>query len=95
MKNLVTFSANDTHVVQDVPKRFTVAVSGTFGSGTVAVKYNTGSGTYATYASGETGSFTAAGEREFCRCGLNDDIQIVLTGSTSPALTVIIRELEA
>lgn len=91
---LRTLTSNTTYTLP-IAKRFTVAVSGTFGGGTVSVKYATdvGSTTFATYASGETGAFTEAGEREFAPCGAADTIQITLTGSTTPSIIVALREL--
>lgn len=96
MSKLKTLTANETYTVSGINRRFTVSVSGTFGSGTVAVKYatNTAATTFATYASGETGTFTAAAEREFAPCGAADTIQVVLTGSTTPSIIVAVRELE-
>ena len=96
MSKLKTLTANETYTVANINRRFTVAISGTFGGGTVAVKYATDQAatTFATYASGETGTYTAAAEREFAPCGAATTLQIVLTGSTTPSLIVAIRELD-
>lgn len=92
---LKTFTDDGNVVIPLSGKRFTVAVSGAFGSGTLAVQYATtqAADAWATYASGETGSFTSAGEREFAPCGAADSIKIVLTGATSPSVVVAVREL--
>jgi hypothetical protein len=92
---LRTFTANGNAVIPLSGKRFVVAVSGTFGSGTLAVQYatNQAGDAWATYASGETGSFTSPGEREFAPCGGADAIRVVLSGATSPSVVVAVREL--
>lgn len=96
MNRIKTLTANETYTIPGIRHRFTVAISGTFGSGTVAVKYATDAAatTFATYASGETGTFTAAGEREFAICGAASTVQIVLSGATAPNLIVTLRELD-
>ena len=86
-----TFSDNGTKTV-GVTKgtEFTVAASGTFGSGTLAVNYSVDGG-WITYASGDTGSFTEADERIFENVGDTDEIQLVLSGATDPSLNVVVN----
>jgi hypothetical protein len=93
---LRTLTENTTYTIEGIRHRFTVAISGTFGGGNVAVKYATDAAatTFATYASGETGTFTAAGEREFAICGAASTVQIVLAGATTPNLIVAVREID-
>ena len=90
---LKTLVADGNFVLPDMHQRFSVAVSGTFGGGTIAVQYATDAAatTWATYASGETGSFTAAGEREFAPVGAATSVRIVLSGATSPSIIVAVR----
>lgn len=96
MNKITTFTANQAIIVDGIRHRFTVAVSGTFGGGTLRVRYSTNiAGTqFANYVSGETGAFTAAGEREFALCGASTNIQIELTGATNPNIICILKELD-
>ena len=73
-------------------REFSVAVSGDFGGGTLEVQYGTDTGTFTNYVSGDTGSFTAAGERVFFQCGDIQAINLNLSGSTAPDLTVIVQQ---
>ena len=59
----LTTNSNTASAGVSIGKDFLVAVAGTFDGATVAVQY-TSNGTYHTFQSGETGSFTAAGERQ-------------------------------
>ena len=89
-----TFSADGTQPAGVInAKEFSVAVSGTFGSGTLNVQYSKGDNTFQNYAGGDTGAFTSADERVFAQCGEAKEIALTLSGSTSPDLTVIIQEL--
>ena len=72
-------------------KDFGVFVSGTFGGGTLEVQYRANSG-WLTYQSGETGSFTEAGERVFFQGGDEEKINLVLSGATNPDLDITVRE---
>lgn len=83
-----TFDQDGSQTVQiEIDDEFSVGVGGDFGGGTLAVKYACKGSTY-TFASGTTGSFTAAGERVFRNCGDTKTITITLSGSTSPDLDV-------
>jgi hypothetical protein len=77
----------------NIKREFSVAVSGDFGGGTLNVQYGTTPGTFTNYVSGDTGTFTADGERVFTQCGNVEAINLNLAGSTAPDLTVIVQEL--
>lgn len=96
MNKIRTLTANAAYTVDGIRHRFTVAVSGTFGGGTLRVRYSTNEAgtTFANYVSGDTGAFTAAGEREFALCGASTNIQIELSGATNPNLIVILKEID-
>jgi len=82
------FSGNGTQTVSiNIDDEFSVGVAGDFGSGTLTVSYYA-QGTARVFQSGETGTFTAAGERVFRNCGDNTSILVTLAGSTSPDLDV-------
>jgi len=90
----INLTADGDEAVQGIntKKEFAVAVSGTFGGGTVKVQYRAAGG-WVDYSSGDTGTFTAAGERVFAQCGDEDQINFNLAGSTSPDLDIVITEL--
>lgn len=91
---MATFSDNGTDTF-DVPcgGEFVVAVEGDFGTGTFAVKFHS-DGAWVTYSGGDTGSFTAAGERIFVNCGDTGTIQVALTGASSPDLNYHLSRVE-
>jgi|14BtaG_2_1085337.scaffolds.fasta_scaffold112886_2 hypothetical protein len=72
-------------------KEFAVFVAGDFGGGTLNVQFRQASG-WVNYSSGETGTFTAAGERVFFQGGDEDKINLSLSGATSPDLDVTVVE---
>jgi hypothetical protein len=72
---------------------FSVAISGDFGGGTIKIQYGTEDGTFVDYLSGDTGTFTEAGERVFTQCGDIEAVNVNLAGATSPDLIVIVNQL--
>lgn len=86
-----TLSANgSTDVGVAIGTEFTVAASGTFGSGTITVNYRAGS-SWVTFASGETGTATSAFERVFENVGDIDTVRITLAGATSPSVLLVVN----
>ena len=87
----MTFTTNTTQSV-GVTKgtAFTVAANFVSGTGTLSVKYFS-EGNWVTFASGETGTFTASGERVFENVGSIDEIQLVTTNASSLDLDVIVN----
>jgi len=77
-------TADGTYTVSTIPgKSYTFAASGTFGGGSLAVKWVDAAGNSSAYAgspaaSAETWSFTAA----------SNQVQLVLSGATDPAITI-------
>lgn len=49
-------------------------------------------GTFVTYSGGLTGNFTSADERNFDQVGETDTINLNVSGSTSPTLTVVVSQ---
>lgn len=84
------FTSDDTEDIE-VPTggRFTVACNGDFGGGTLSVKYYSDA-TWVAYSSGDTGDFTAAGERVFYNVGELPKIRLQLASSTSPDLNIVV-----
>lgn len=86
-----TISANGSvDVGVAIGTEFTVAASGTFGSGTITVNYRAGS-SWVTYASGETGTATAAFERVFENVGDIDTVRITLASATNPSIALVVN----
>lgn len=75
-------------------KEFAVSVSGDFGGGTLNVQYRVNGG-WTNYAGGDTGTFTAAGERVFFQGGDEDKINLNLASSTSADLDIVVLEYRA
>lgn len=86
-------SDGDTEVAINTSRQFTVAASGNFGSGTLKVQYRVNGG-WADYESGDTGDFTAAGERVFVQCGDEHRINLNLASSTSPDIDIVVKEVD-
>jgi hypothetical protein len=76
----LTTNSNTASAGVSIGKDFLVAVAGTFDGATLAVQYAS-NGAYQTYQSGETGSFTAAGERRFANCGDLDQVNLALSSA--------------
>lgn len=91
---MASFTTNTTALV-DMPSgaEFVVACEGTFGGGTFSVKYGS-DGSYVAYSSGDTGDFTAAGERVFVNCGDTGKIQVGLSGSTGADVNYHVKQIE-
>ena len=86
-----TLTANgNTDVGVAIGTEFTVAAGGTFGSGTITVSYKAGA-SWVVFASGETGTATAAFERVFENVGDIDTIRITLASSTNPSLSLVVN----
>lgn len=89
----LTTNSNTTSAGVTIGKDFLVAVAGTFDGATVAVQY-TSNGTYHTFQSGETGSFTAAGERRFANCGDADEVNVALSSAgANTSVDVVVTEV--
>lgn len=69
---------------------FTVAASGSFGSGTVTVNYSF-KGAWKTFTSGETGTATEAFERVFENVGDTDTVRVTLAGATAPTIALVVN----
>lgn len=85
-----TLAANGSYTV-GITKgcSFSVAASGTFGSGTLKVQYAF-SGEWKDFDGGDTGDFTEADERVFVNVGDADEVKLVLSGATGPDIDIVV-----
>lgn len=88
----LTFTANgDVTVSIPLGKAFTVAASGTWGSGTLSAQYAKTPGVFAGFSTTAL-ALSANGEFSGRNMGAHTDINLHLTGATAPNLLVIVNQ---